>query len=229
MTDRQRNETEQALHLLGRVLALNSQHREALNLMHWLQAQTKKKSDEVVVAAVDGLLANHGRPFPSINHYRNSAAAVESSSSAAIGSLPSAAVHHPPPTTATSPAALPPSAAGHWITANRLQPTQREESRQQQQQHRSGTTSSSNYRWNKTAKNWFTKFPPEFDVWWYRRRLRIELANSSSTQTTSHIWTRMNVCCYWLSSSRVVSHVQVSNGRPSIMKRIVTVGQCENI
>lgn len=152
MTDRQRNETEQALHLLGRVLALNSQHREALNLMHWLQAQTKKKSDEVVVAAVDGLLANHGRPFPSINHYRNSAAAVESSSSAAIGSLPSAAVHHPP-TTATSPAALPPSAAGHWITANRLQPTQREESRQQQQQHRSGTTSSSNYRWNKTAKN----------------------------------------------------------------------------
>jgi hypothetical protein len=148
MTDRQRNETEQALHLLGRVLALNSHHREALNLMHWLQAQTKKKSDEVVVAAVDGL-ANHGRPFPSINHYRNSAAAE--SSSAAIGSLPSAAVHHPP-TTAASPAALPPSAAGHWITANRLQPTQREESRQQQQ-HRSGTTSSSNYRWNKTAKN----------------------------------------------------------------------------
>jgi hypothetical protein len=147
MTDRQRNETEQALHLLGRVLALNSHHREALNLMHWLQAQTKKKSDEVVVAAVDGL-ANHGRPFPSINHYRNSAAAE--SSSAAIGSLPSAAVHHPP-TTAASPAALPPSAAGHWITANRLQPTQREESRQQQ--HRSGTTSSSNYRWNKTAKN----------------------------------------------------------------------------
>jgi hypothetical protein len=149
MTDRQRNETEQALHLLGRVLALNSHHREALNLMHWLQAQTKKKSDEVVVAAVDGL-ANHGRPFPSINHYRNSAAAE--SSSAAIGSLPSAAVHHHPPTTAASPAALPPSAAGHWITANRLQPTQREESRQQQQ-HRSGTTSSSNYRWNKTAKN----------------------------------------------------------------------------
>jgi hypothetical protein len=148
MTDRQRNETEQALHLLGRVLALNSHHREALNLIHWLQAQTKKKSDEVVVAAVDGL-ANHGRPFPSINHYRNSAAAE--SSSAAIGSLPSAAVHHPP-TTAASPAALPPSAAGHWITANRLQPTQREESRQQQQ-HRSGTTSSSNYRWNKTAKN----------------------------------------------------------------------------
>jgi hypothetical protein len=147
MTDRQRNETEQALHLLGRVLALNSHHREALNLMHWLQAQTKKKSDEVVVAAVDGL-ANHGRPFPSINHYRNSATA-ESSSNAAIGSLPSGAVHHPP-TTAASPAALPPS-AGHWITANRLQPTQREESRQQQ--HRSGTTSSSNYRWNKTAKN----------------------------------------------------------------------------
>lgn len=135
MTDRQRNETEQALHLLNRVLTLNSHHREALNLMHWLQAE--KKSDDVAVQAtgVDGIA--NGRP---INHYRNT-------EGAAIGSLP--AVHHPPTTTSTLPS------AGHWITANRLQqhqqpPTQREESRQQQ--HRSGTTSS-NYRWNKTAKN----------------------------------------------------------------------------
>ena len=135
MTDRQRNETEQALHLLNRVLTLNSHHREALNLMHWLQAE--KKSDEVAVqpTGVDGIA--NGRP---INHYRNT-------EGAANGSLP--AVHHPPTTTSTLPS------AGHWITANRLQQQpklqhqpQREES---PHQHRSGTTS--NYRWNKTAKN----------------------------------------------------------------------------
>ena len=135
MTDRQRNETEQALHLLNRVLTLNSHHREALNLMHWLQAE--KKSDDVAVQPTgDNGIAN-GRP---INHYRNT-------EGAAIGSLP--AVHHPQTTSSTLPS------AGHWITANRLQQQpklqhqpQREES---PHQHRSGTTS--NYRWNKTAKN----------------------------------------------------------------------------
>jgi len=136
MTDRQRNETEQALHLLNRVLALNSHHREALNLMHWLQAE--RKSDEVAAeaAGVEGLA--NGR---AINHYRNA-------ESAAIGSLP--AVHHPPSTTSST---LP--SAGHWITANRLhqqQPKlQHQPQREESRQHRGGTTS--NYRWNKTAKN----------------------------------------------------------------------------
>ncbi|XP_057381513.1 protein O-mannosyl-transferase TMTC1-like [Daphnia carinata] len=125
----QRNDTEQAVHLLNQVLTLNSNHREALNLLHWLQAEKNSGN-------VDTGSGSNGRI---LNHYRNAEKTT-------IGAKPAA--HH-------SPASAMPM-AGHWITANRLphqqQPKlhhqpQREESRQ----HRGGTTS--NYRWNKTAKN----------------------------------------------------------------------------
>ncbi|KAI9552752.1 putative transmembrane and TPR repeat-containing protein 1-like [Daphnia sinensis] len=125
----QRNETEQALHLLNQVLTLNSNHREALNLLHWLQAEKKSGN-------VDSESSSNGR---TLNHYRNAEKTT-------IGAIPAA--HH-------SPASAMPM-AGHWITANRLQHQQQpklhhQPQREESRQHRSGTTS--NYRWNKTAKN----------------------------------------------------------------------------
>lgn len=125
----QRNETEQALHLLNQVLTLNSNHREALNLLHWLQAEKKS-------ANVDTGSSSNGR---TIKHYRNA-------DKTTIGAIPAA--HHPPAS------AMP--MTGHWITANRLQHQQQaklhhQPQRQESRQQRGGTTS--NYRWNKTAKN----------------------------------------------------------------------------